>query len=483
MLSKTSTDISVNYFKPLADNNIKLVPKQGSIIQDLSESILSNLYSKVTTTDIIPYVLETASTGMYSKDQEEVSYKASTHDSKMDNYIEELSTVLSNHTSFVRNVVNKELQEFVTKVKKRIDSYTIREIIDFFEIKYYKLPELVLGDVIRDELNDYEGDDPNKYFFTFINLSVIKHDDFDLLDRLKTGYEEEDKLIFNWYNEVGKEKIVKYLTEEISDFSLGIDSFIDYSLANYLFYRKLAIFADLDVSLTSVQLKSAAASNRDYFGKKTISGIKEYESAIRNGVLLTTDSEVNFSYYNENLLHLTILEESFNNLAEKGGTIDLILSYVANETNSDVTVDKLIKNKEDYINKWNTIKSLYYSYINSTKLDFYKTIFKESLDEHRTDAEKEIMSKDHTFNKETLDMQYDYINNLTFEDNIEDIEQVALHIIAKIRFRFTSAYYILSTMRSLMDERPEMTALEASLYASVNYITDYLMDQIDIVKI
>jgi hypothetical protein len=55
---------------------------------------------------------------------------------------------------------------------------------------------------------------------------------------------------------------------------------------------------------------------------------------------------------------------------------------------------------------------------------------------------------------------------------------LALHIICQCRFYYTEAEFILSEIEEIGKQNPGIDVREAALIATINYLVDYLCDQI-----
>lgn len=484
MLNTLSVKIGTNLAEIVTNNNIKLVPKQSTLLLELTNALANNIFSKVDKRDYIENVILNSSLGSNITNKGITSYSQSTHDTIMDNYIEELSNLVSSHISFTRSVVNKEIIKLKESVQNALSNYKYKDAEEFFSISYFKLDDIFTSYIVQEEIKSY-ANSSNKYFYEKMPLDKLKSlEGFELNKYILTGDEEQDTLIISWFNKLGS-KALNYIIEDIPEYSLGINTLLDYALINYLFFRNLSAKTDIDLGLTTLQLKTKSSANRDYYGNKLNIALELYSRDIRNGKLLTTDSEVSFSYFNKEPLNITIYEESFNKLAEQGCNIEVLFGYISSEGKNDVTVDKLLANKEKYINNWNNIKSLYLISINTSKLDIFKQILRTQVEvsfNEITEAEQEIFNSNSSFNIETNKLVNEYIDNLQLSE-IEDLEKICLDLVAKIRFRFSNAYYILREMNEILKMSDNVKPMEAALYSCIKYISDFLIEQVDIVKL
>jgi hypothetical protein len=71
------------------------------------------------------------------------------------------------------------------------------------------------------------------------------------------------------------------------------------------------------------------------------------------------------------------------------------------------------------------------------------------------------------------------IDKLSIKD-MDDYIGVSLKAIAKCRFFYTSSYNILDDINKIGMVNQEVDVREAALLATINYITDYLTNQLSI---
>lgn len=484
MLSNSSVTIGTNLAEIVTDSGVRLVPKQSTLLQELTASINNNLFSKIDRKEYIEPTILQSSLGNEVVIKNVKSYSHSSHDILMDNYIEDLTNIITNHIAFSRNVVNKEINKLKEKVQEGLSSFKYKEAEDFFNITYFKLEDVFKSFIIENEISSYKNSS-GKFFFDSLDLSKISREEFDLLSYILTGDEEQDKYIMSWFNSLGKDKALSYMIDNIPEYSLSVNNLLDYSLINYLFYRNLLNKSDLDLGYSSIQLRSKSSANKDYFGNKLSVAIDLYFKDIRNNKILTTDSETAFSYFNDKPLSITIYEETFAKLAEAGVSIEVLFGFISSQNRNNITIDELINNKENYLSKWNNTRSLYLIHMNNSKLDIFKQIlrtkFEDSVQE-LTDEEKEVTNNSPEFITETKKLGNKYIDELQLSE-IDNIEKICLILTAKIRFRFTNSYFILNEMYEILKMSEDIQPLEAALYACVKYVTDFLLEQTDIVRI
>ncbi len=484
MLSQSSVSIGTNLAEIAATSGIKLVAKQSTLMQELVAAIGNNMFSKIEKRDYIEPTILHASIGQDVLVKQIKTYTESNHDTVMDNYQVDLANLIANHIAFARGIVNKEINLLKEKILEGLSSFKYKEAEDFFSITYFKMADVFSSYIIENEINSYKNSS-NKFFFDPVDLSKLVKEEFDLASYILTGDADQDALINGWFASVGKDKLLGYLTENVPEYALSVHNLMNYSLINYLFYRNLLNKADLELGYSSVQLKSKCVANRDYFGNKLSVALDLYRKDIQSGRLLTADSETAFSYFSDKSLAITVYEESFARLAEAGCSVEVLFGFISSENRNNVTADELIANKDTYLAKWNSTRSLYLISMNNNKLDIFKQIACSKFDEsivELTDEEKEVSNNSSHFFEETKEQAYKYIDGLQLSE-IDNLDKIALDLVGKVRFRFSNAHFLLNEMSEILKMSDDIDPMEAALYASVKYVTDFLIQQCDVIRV
>lgn len=490
MLSPSSATIGTNLAEILDDNAVKLVPKSNTLLSELNLALVNNLFNTPTNfhdKDSIPPTLIGASNGSEIVIKGNKTYQHSNHDSFMDNYIEDLSKLVTGYISFARTVANKEINLLKEELQESLTAYKHKEPEDFFNVSFFKLNEVFNTYVASEEIKTY-ADSNSKFFYENMNISKLLTTEFDLEKYILTGDAEQDTVIIGWFNSIGKEKAISYISDVIPEYMLSTDQLLDYSLINYLLYRNLTEKTDLDLGFPVAGLRSKSSANRDYFGNKLFISLELYGKDIRNGRILSTNSNLSFSYFNKDAISITIYEENLQKLAEAGLGLDVIFGYISSGRGEvDINVSELIERRAEYLSKWSNTRSLYLISLNSSRLDIFKQILRERFEsslnrEEKSQDEIEYIGANSNYLIETKKLANAYIDDLQVSD-IDDVCKVTLELVAKIRYRFTNAYDILREMEEILKMSDKIEPLEAALYSTIKYVTDYMLSQCDVVTV
>lgn len=486
MLNKSTIEIAANIAEITVDQQQRLVPKANTLIGLLTSAIRNGLRPEdFLDRQAIVNSVELASTGntVHSTGGHS-EYQASEHDVVMDNYISEMSVLVANYLNFARSVVNTEITVFKEKLEEQYNVFKHRDPEDFFEVSYFKLPEIFHNSSLKHEV-DGTRTQSNKFTFEYVDLKTI-HDEEDLLPRFLTGDENFDLDIRGWF--ATHTNLRQDLFTEVDYLGLSVPTSLNYFLTNYLFYRNLAERTDINTGDSTVVLRNKCKENASYFGSMLDSAIFLYNTTLKNGRLLTSDTQTNFNYLSKSQFKVVIYEDNFAKAAEQGCTIETIFGHLASTSaSSSLTVAELVEGKDKYATTWSRTRSLYTAHLNNTRLDTFKHLLRLTVDaqlhkDNITEAEQEMLDKDSEFLNTGLRLSHEYIDNLSVAD-IDNIDLIGLELIARIRFRFTDAYILLKEMHEMLEADEDMEPMEAGLYCSIGYLLDYCLQQVDVVKV
>jgi len=85
---------------------------------------------------------------------------------------------------------------------------------------------------------------------------------------------------------------------------------------------------------------------------------------------------------------------------------------------------------------------------------------------------------DETYRTQSMQMACDYIDCLQASD-ADDLYKVCMEVMGRIIYRFSNAYFFIREMYEILQHDDEISAQDATHAASVRYITDFLLEQID----
>ena len=101
------------------------------------------------------------------------------------------------------------------------------------------------------------------------------------------------------------------------------------------------------------------------------------------------------------------------------------------------------------------------------------------LNQDATEEEIAFQKANQDFAQQTITLSNEYLDNLSVKE-LDQIQDVAFNLFAKIAYRHTAAQRIISDIMEIQSTNPNIETAEAAQGAVVNYVVDYLMEQCNI---
>ena len=487
MLTKSSCEIATNLALMLFERNKNLTPASGSLVQELATSsyipINPELAKDYSMSNLASWMAITSEGQITPKDSSTVtSYVHGKHDVLMDNYIDTLSKLVSNHVQFARSVAYTKAQTLQQEVEAALQGHQVKQPEDFFEVSMFALPEVLESELIASEVLAYDNTSGIKSAFT-INFGEAINGDFDLKAYVTTGDDGNDSLVRGWMDSVGVDKLRGYLFSSMEQIpaAMSLKTTIEYSLINFVFYRSLTIRQDLGVGMSSPQLLTRAADNRDFYAQMLKGAITAHQSNVKQGVVMDASSEVNFSYLSNKRFNITLYKDSFLAAQEQGATLEQVFGYIAAYGNASLTAEALKSNGAEYASKWNAVRALYLSHILGERDVVAKMTMKmKAIEVIYKDIEgSDGPERPPAFQEETAKLISKYVDELDAAC-LDKLYQVCIDIVAGIAYRDTAAARIINEMVSLTMKDPSIDPGQAALISTVKYVADFLIEEVDV---
>lgn len=465
-----------------------LTPVKGSLLDELSNAsftpmpVYNSVDQQPSDEQISNYICDSTQ-GTYTEGKAtEKTYQLSRHDGLMDNYIDTLSSLVAQQVAFSRSVVYPKIQLFADQVTQTLATCDVKQPEDFFKVKMYTLPEVLSLGMIEDEVMSFS---PSSADNTPINFKEDVYNGFDLASYIKTDDADFDASILAWYVSSDKDKLFGYVfsSKPSVEFAMSVNDLIDYSLTNFLFYRSLALKQDMQTGLSVVELTVRANNNRDYYSRSLKSAVQVYKQQVRQGVILSSDSESKFSYLGDKSVSITVYQESMAQAATHGATLEQVFGFISQFSSTSLTAEMLKAEGSNYARAWERVRGLYLAYINSQRDTLFKMAlrrhFGEMLNAESSEEDTAFFNASPSYKTTSLELANAYIDKLTLE-SLEQTQQVYIDLIARIAYRDSAACFIIPEMARLLAKGQDVDAPQAALISTVKYVTSYLLDQVSL---
>lgn len=488
MIKSSTFGLAVNTAVGITALGKTIAPQTNTVLQELVRlSVPSNDYVPENDEQLLAYgnMLEATTQGSVDNPSE--------HDKYSDGLVHDLSKLVNSHISYARNVVKPVMLNFAEKLQAFTEELNLKakEVgLGRYEIIEKCVPELLRDESFLDTLKRYDNGrvlEPDSN----ARLMCMARPHEELLQLLSTGSARFDEMVAKlvaslpdgtlesvWNsNFTTQPSSGKYLSLAAVTHS-NVYVRIEVALLVYLFANK--IYDDVQEQETGMLLpvyRENVNQLREYAGSTLVFALKK---TVLNsqGKIIIVESNDREIFVNGDLYRTWI---------QNGGKPEIILGSVISSsqygTAPAVTETALNEKAEQFARNYDSYRTYLTVSENNKKIDHLKNFIKIEVLQglgDLDDLEKVYIEKNPGY-YETVKKELDQIvSNFSLKD-LEDVHCVSRIVIAKIRFYYTSAYEIFESMNEAALANPDVDPREAALLAAINYLSDYLADQMLIV--
>lgn len=485
VLARNSISVAMHF----GSQGIRIDPNPNSVLQNLVSSSNCGLLDLIKNTP-------TTSSGDQRNDNSNIEDfvskftianmanldTPSDHDLMSDSLIKDISGMVKSHFYFAKNVVIPIIAEYLNRIQAGYDNIAYSDPASAFNIKQMYYPPVLLNQDFKNIFKSHKGKS-----FPEPKILGIKDEpsDDELYQMLLVGNSDYDNDLKTWIEELGinyfKDLWHYYFGEfnkipkesQIHNSTPSSHDDANKTLAVYLISTKLFDNPrDLvyPVSLSEYRDKIFNIKNWAMSVLATIVARIDL-STISNQVVLSVDSDNKMC---------KVDGHNYNKWIKEGGTPECILGLIVNESNQkNKTPQALNDNKNKLINDWNS----YISIVSTSEKNRSFNRFKQMLLlefslllRDLTPEEKEFISQTANYATIVEKHLYEQVNLLTISD-MSNLSKVARKIVCKARFYYTSANRIIEGMEEAELANPNIKPREAALVSMINYVSNYLFDQ------
>lgn len=412
------------------------------------------------------------------------------HDNYLDGLIHDLSKLVNQHINTAKNIVKPVVIDFAEKLQHFSQDFDKRSAEN--SLGQYEIVEKCVPDILRDEsfidtLVRYDG----KSLLTpddNARLRCAVKTKEELAELISTGTARFDKLLAGWLAEMPSEFLVQvwnsffttcsthYTLTYTTVSGLNVYDRIDASLAIYLMANK--IYDDVQEQTDAVDLNTY----RDY-----VSQIREF-AAVQLTFSLKKANLNNIGkiiVIDSNDRRIIVNSDVYRDwIANRNGKPEIILgSFISQNTFSGVPAlseASLTEKSDQFLKTYESYRTYYIVSENNHKFEatkgFINTEVLQGLAQ-QVDIEKAYALKNPNYVESINQLLLEQLSLLKKSD-LDDPHALSRIFIGKVRFYYTSAYEIFETMVEAAKANPDIDPREAALLAAINYLADYISDQI-----
>ena len=406
------------------------------------------------------------------------------HDTLLDSYIDEISKAVSNHVSFAKNVVKPAIVEMVEDVQKGLGEVVSPS--SNFKIEIIDLPKPMQNAGFETSISKFAE---KPYILPEGELRLGEISPQGVLELMKTGSKEYDDRISEWFVAKGDLFFMNIWNNLFRDFKEGkpsvVCSFNDYltskpgyevadaALAIHLLSRKLYDEVPENTGLSLSNFRDLVAQYREASGIKLNLEYLRYANILKNKILVAfikPDGK-------EILVNGAVYRDWLNN----GGTNEVLLGMLVG--NKSVYNQALIDEaKEGFLKDWNSYTVFNSSSEKNKTFNRFKDVLALSFAKilaDMSDLEKEATVNAPNYSEKVSTNFKDELSKLKTSD-VDDIYTTCLRLICRARFYYTDAEKILVGINEAVKANPNIDIREAALLSTIEYVIDYISDQLTV---
>lgn len=481
MLSNETVEKTLELATKATEQNIKLLPETDTPLQELFDSTML-VNPGVITEPVATVSAESITEDLVADYVEETDNTA--HNTNLDSLIDEVVTAVGTHLSFARNVVLNNVKEYAARVLKDVQTFEPNPI-SLFNIKQVRLPEVLTNPGFLAELNKAAG---LSYIEPQGCAYYAMRGPNELLSLISYGSKSIDDSIRKWISQCDSGILVRAWDSFFAD-PLGRGtadvSFIDYiekpivgqdnALAIFLLSRAVLDKMPEGSGMGADELKKLMTQFMEISASRLLRviGIQEQNDKQHLLVLMNVRDKSNTVYVNRNV---------YLDWIKTGGKNEIILGAYVKAMGLS-TVDQFAEKADEAIKAWD-------NYVNIATAQSKNTRYNQFLDSLRThffvmlktrEEIEEDMFKVPSHIDEVAKHFNDELQNVSAAD-MDRVPEICCTLMCKGRYYYTDAFSILSDIDLITREHPEMDVKDAALLATINYVTDYVCDQIKVFK-
>lgn len=404
------------------------------------------------------------------------------HSVLMNDCVKLLSTAVTNHIKIAKTVVLPKIKAILDEydiMNAQSSSMTPRDPLGNSEIVIYDRPELISNSEIVDVIEKYKGSDLVEPLSS-LNLEVPSTEAIIL--GCTTGDKNLDEDIIAYLHSVPEMDVVEAY---IRFFGNCKSHFSPDNLLKANGYDRLV--AGVVGYMTAIRLLDNIPDGITMSSKDYINFLSEVINF--SGTLISTAVDMIEGYDRTETLLLSRGDDPYKPVVCVNGNIYrewikdnseelVIASSVASRPR--YTVPAIASHKEEIMNEWVSYCAL--AKINNTREAVKNTksmLYAYGYSSELTELENSYLTRDSEYMVKVKKNVDNYVSNLSGID-LEDMDNVCLHLIAKCRFYFTSAYVILSAMNEAYRINNDLEPREAALLSVIDYLVEYMSSQINV---
>lgn len=433
--------------------------------------------SQAASTEYLPDagIIEAASAGF-------LDGAPSEHTLELDALGTQIASAVTQHLNFAKNVVRPVVEELVNEVQADINALTIHPEYSL-DVVTIDLPEPMISSSFEEmveEFSDVSYMPINGY------MSLPSMNPIEIMEHMVTGVSDIDESITTWATRRGDSFIQSVwdtvFTHEPTQARFEIlvsnqDTGIDASIAVFLLCKRLYDNPPEGTPISLVKYNEQIAELRNQAALRIHHGYEDYARSNSLGLVIRKVTK------NE----LFVNGEVYRKWIEQGGKNAVLFGSVLSDRPAKYVADLNAKASE-FVQTWEQHNHMLSVTVRNKRFVCYKTILLERTEQVISNNLKECfgpvannrpLTTELEEVKQGVECLKAYIDTLT-EQDFNNLWTVCTKAACRAGFFYTSAECILFGIEKACKENPNIEIREAALLSLVEYVTDYVCDQIQV---
>ena len=400
------------------------------------------------------------------------------HTDQLDGFVSEISKAVMTHFDFARNVVTPMIIEMASELNRRM-SLDQNDVIDF-TVRVKDIPEFLDEEARENILKEKTLDGDVSQYLVFNDKTPLTPE--TALTFLSTGAPSVDTAIAVWFSKVDfaylqevfsvafqgnvgdEEKEVGTLVKYLSDRQNGVDASIFIYLLTRRFYDDVQSTDGLNLDRYHVVMDEYRAL-----------AVRFIVDAIRSEVNFINSKRLIISF-DQIKKEIVVCGPVYNEFIKEHDTEAMFGSVI--KSVPYFNLNEIVDHQQELIEGWDNYRAFDLAARQNKKFSNFRYNVTMAFKKATAGYEEDTALAPQVKIEELLQKEVDDL----VSSDMDDINLLSTKVISRARFFYTDCEKILLDMQEAKKTSPSISGREAATIALINYVADYLADQIEIVS-
>ena len=399
-------------------------------------------------------------------------------DCELDASVCDLKDAIISHVALAKNVVVPVVADYAERVSAAMTAASVIPASQMLNVVLSHLPA-PFADSSFAEM--FSGFDAKRPFMPERVLELGARDDVAIKALLTTGDSGIDTLIQQWaltkdpqfftdlWSTFFRKDFAPYTAEQV--LAMGEFEALEIGMCCYLLGARL--FDNIPEDAKGANLSTyqkLVAQVRDFGGSLAALKLERIAAYTKGDIMVVGIEPTKRTIYVNGAV--------YNKWLDNGGEIEVLFGLLVSDARL-FSVPMINQAKDRLLASWKSWALFQEAAQVNNRFNTFRSILEAEFEKGLTDlteAEKEVLTKTPNLIENIRKYFKEDLEHVVAGD-MNDIYDLSVRLIAKARFFYTSGYDILSKMQTAQKFNPGISAREAALVATFEYIVDYLADQ------